>query len=117
MTATAACVIVATGCATGGWTKGDTARHAVLTGTMLIDALQTAKIAREPQRWQEHNPVLGRHPSEDWVAVYFGAAYLLTTLMAIALPPPWRAAWQYVVIGVETACIGNNMSIGLGVGF
>lgn len=46
---------------------------------LCLDWLQTLQIARNPVRWFETNPVLGRHPSERRVHAWFGfvlAAYL-----------------------------------------
>jgi hypothetical protein len=105
------------GCAARNWTRPDTYRHAALKAAMTVDYLQTMRIAREPDKYHERNPILGKHPSELQVSAYFAAAYALTTLTAMALPPPYRGYFQYVVIGVEGAAIANNLSIGLGFGF
>jgi hypothetical protein len=75
------------------------------------------KIARNPNDYHEHNPILGSHPSEGAVTAYFLGSFLLTTGAAMALPEPYREYFQYGVIAVEGAAVANNFSIGLGFGF
>ncbi len=115
------CMVLSLACvscgAGGKWTRQDTYRHAALTTLMSVDYLQTMKIARNPDDYHEHNPILGKHPSEEEVTTYFISAYLLTTAAAIALPEPYREYFQYGVIGIEGVAVGNNLSIGLGFGF
>jgi hypothetical protein len=88
-----------------------------LTALKAIDYAQTMKIADNPDKWYERNPILGRHPSGQEVTTYFAVSYLATTAIAVALPAPYRAWWQYAVIGVSGACVANNLSIGIGFGF
>ena len=99
------------------WSKADVTRHAALTGLMAIDMAQTLRIADNPDRWHEHNPILGDHPSRSDVCIYFAASYAMVTAAAAALDPPHRAWLQYLVIGVQAASVGNNSAIGLGFGF
>ena len=112
-----AIMVMLTGCVNGAWTRADTYRHAVLTTVMAVDYAQTMRIARNPDNYNEHNPILGKHPSELEVTGYFAAAYALSTVVATALPIPYRGYFQYIVIGIESVAVANNLSIGLGVGF
>lgn len=109
--------LIVSGCTYSQWTREDTYRQAAVTAVMTVDYMQTMKIAREPDKYHERNAILGKHPSELQVTGYFIGAYALTTLTAMALPEPYREYFQYVVIGVEGACVANNLSIGLGIGF
>jgi hypothetical protein len=109
--------LLLSGCVNGKWTREDTYRQAALTAAMTVDYAQTMRIAREPDKYHERNPIMGAHPSELQVTGYFIGAYALTTLTAMAMPEPYREYFQYVVIGVEGAAIANNLSIGLGFGF
>jgi hypothetical protein len=84
---------------------------------MAIDYAQTMKIADNPDRWEERNPILGSHPSGKEVTAYFVGSYLVYTGIAAALPAPYREWWHYAGIGVQAACVGNNLAIGLNVGF
>ena len=107
--------LLLSGCA--GWTRDDTYRHAALTGLMAVDYAQTMKIAREPEKYWERNPILGKHPSEADVTMYFASAYAIKTGVAMALPPEYRKWWQYSMIAASAGCVGWNLSIGLGIGF
>lgn len=109
--------IVITGCATGGWTKEDTYRQAAVVAVSAVDWMQTRKIARNPERYYELNPILGRHPSEAEVDLYFAASIAAHTAVSMALPPDWREVWQYLSIGFEYSVVAHNFSIGLGFGF
>ena len=107
--------LVLTGCA--GWTKNDTYRHTALTALIAVDYAQTMKIAREPENFKENNPILGEHPSEQEVTLYFASAYALTTATAMLLPPEYRKWFQYIVIGGQVGVVANNFHVGLGFGF
>lgn len=112
------CFLFLSGCASANnWTTHDTYRHIALTGLKAVDMMQTLKIADNPDRYYERNPILGDHPSREEVLAYFGVSYLAVTTAAIFLPPEIRPYLQYAVIGVSAACVGNNLSIGLGMGF
>ena len=106
-----------TGCANGGWTREDTYRHIALTTLKAVDYAQTMKIAREPDKYHEENPLMSKHPSETEVTLMFAGGYIAETAIAMALPTPYRSWWQYLRIGMSAACVGRNLSIGLGVGF
>jgi hypothetical protein len=107
-------VVVSLGCST--WTRHDTIRQASFTALMAVDYAQTLRIADNPERWHEHNPIMGSHPSSRDVTLYFMGSYAVSTAVAMLLPPPYRAWWQYSAITVEAACVGNNYTIGLGWG-
>jgi hypothetical protein len=105
------------GCANGGWSREDTYRQTALTGLMAVDYAQTMKISREPDKYWERNPLLGKHPDEAEVTAYFIGAYAIKTGVAMALKPEYRKWWQYTMIGASAGCVGWNLHIGLGVGF
>ncbi len=105
------------GCANNQWTRGDTYRHAALTGLMAADYLQTLQIARNPDDYHECNPILGEHPSPEKVTAYFLSSYAIITAASYALPADVRPWLQYAVIGVEAGAVANNLSIGLTFGF
>ena len=88
-----------------------------MTTLFVADYLQTNEIADNPDKWHERNPMLGEHPDQKEVAVYFATSYAIVTAAAVLLNDPWREYWQYAVIGVEAAAVGNNLYIGLGLGF
>ena len=83
-------VMITGGCATGGWTKADTARQAAFVTVTAMDWMQTRQIAQNPDKYRELNPILGEHPSTGEVDVYFAAAIAAHTGIAMALPPDYR---------------------------
>jgi hypothetical protein len=78
--------------------------------------------ARNPDQYFEYNPLLGEHPSEGRVNVYFIGWAILhpiitdilpreKTLLGVQAMP--RAFWQNISLVVSGACVINNFSIGL----
>lgn len=68
-------------------------------------------------RYHEINPLLGQHPSVGRVNTYFVLSSLAHIAVSNALPETWRAAWQYVTIGVEAGVVARNDSLGIAVNF
>lgn len=99
------------------WTHDDTRYQAAFIAAAVADWGQTLCIANNPDRFYETNFLLGRHPSSDRVNIYFPAAIVLHTVVAVALPPKYRRAWQLVWIGIETSMVLNNASIGIKLDF
>jgi hypothetical protein len=106
-----------TGCANGGWSTEDSYRQTGFVALMGVDWMQTRKIAKNPEDYHEHNPLIGSHPSTEKVDVYFPVCIAAHTAVAMVLPSEYRKWWQYVFIGIEAGAVANNLSIGLGVGF
>lgn len=100
-----------------GWTTADTWRESTYMGFHAADWVQTGKIARDPDRWNEENKILGESPSMGRVNAYFAATAIAHYAIAAALPAPWRARFQYLTIGIEATSVANNHSIGLRVKF
>jgi uncharacterized membrane protein len=97
------------------WSAAD---RALLAGAMalhLADWSQTRTIATD-DRWYERNPILGRHPTRVQVDAYFAGTALLMLAAAHYLPS-WRTELLtgYVVVGFMA--VGNNLALGIRVGF
>ena len=113
-------LLLLSGCASHygqDWSSADTARQAAYTVLHVQDWRQTLEISRNPDQYSETNFILGRHPSESEVNSYMAGTLLLNSLIAPALKPKYRRWFQYIGIGVEGACVVNNLSIGLHGGF
>ncbi len=95
------------------WTKTDTAFQLTWTAMHVLDWSQTRRIAKEPDRFCELNPILGRHPTTRQVDRYMAAGTVLNAAVAYALPKPYRRAWQIVSIGMTGYCVTLNFRIGL----
>jgi hypothetical protein len=87
-------------------------RQILVETTLYFDYLQTIDIKNHPGMF-EKNIILGLHPKDNRVTVYFllaGAAHYGVTR---ALPTEYRAPWQYTWIALEAATILHNKKIGL----
>lgn len=103
-------------CAGHQWTRDDTIRHAVFTGVLAVDWLQTREIAKNDD-FYETNPILGKEPDTNEVDLYFASSWLLTTGVAYMLPDRYRKAFQYIIIGVEAGYVGHNYNLGIRINF
>ena len=80
--------------------------------SLLIDAKQTLNIKKLPQL-HEINPVLGPHPSDALVVVYFAA--WITACLAGYLYLPWQffTGVSVPLIALELYTINNNRKLGM----
>lgn len=100
------------------WRPVDTKRaiaFAVLDG---IDWAQTRSIARNPDKFYEMNPILGRHPTVAQVNRYFLKEQMIGFGVSRLLPAdfhgiPLRASWQTMIISTEVWCVSHNAQIGV----
>jgi len=104
-------------CSNLNWSKTDLALEAGFLALHGIDWAQTNKIASNPDKWHEHNPILGKHPSHGDVNALMGATMVLQPLVAHLLPPPYRRAWIIGTTVVKVGCVANNLGAGIGWGF
>jgi len=84
---------------------------------LLGDMLTTLDIKNHPAL-QEDNPILGAHPSDGRIIGFCALAAGLHAAITYELvsndvPQPVIKAWEYASIGVETAAVGHNLSLGL----
>lgn len=115
------------------WSKADTARHAAYLTLHVIDWGQTRYIALHPDRYFEINPLLGEHPTVKTVDNYFLVTAAVSTSVAYLLPhvgrllpekyqsafrvTQWRAAFQYLTIGIEAGLVQHNYRMGIKIAF
>ncbi len=104
------------------WTAGEIAREAAWEALNAIDHRQTLQTARNPDRFRELNPILGEHPDERAVDLYFTIWMLLHPMITHALPREKtllgtrtrpRALWQHLSLAVSGYCVVNNLRLGL----
>jgi hypothetical protein len=110
-------IMVPLPCGADAWTKADTYREAAYLALHVVDWGQTLTIADNPDKWHEHNPVLGTHPSRGEVNNYFILTGLLHPVVSYILPRPYREIWQYSTIVLQIGVTANNARIGIGMGF
>ena len=99
------------------WTKNDTYRELTWATLFLIDYGQTLNIAKNPDKYEEKNQILGRHPSQSSVHKYMLSVAILHPIISYYLLPEYRKYWQYITIGIEADAVTNNFSIGIGINF
>lgn len=104
------------------WTWQDTAWQGAFVAVLAADWTQTRYIAKNPDKYHETNPILGKHPSTSQVDTYMAGCVLGHTLISLALPPKAeifgytinpRRIWQGVWIGIEAGYVIHNTSIGV----
>ena len=84
----------------------------------LVDVIQTYKIASQPDRYYENNPILGRHPSKTDVIVWGVAtsvlhAGLIMYMQEQDVDPRFIKFVQYVSITHKGIVVYKNFKIGL----
>jgi hypothetical protein len=107
-------------CHADEWTRADTHREIAYHVVAWMDAATTADIKNHDDI-EEKAPitrqVIGKNPSNGEVVAWFAATSVVHYGISRALPKPYRKYWQYVTIGVESAMVVNNVSLGLRWGF
>lgn len=91
-----------------------------------LDYGQTRYIAANPQDWKELNPILGPHPTDGQVNLFFLGSAVAHLAMSHFAPDiaewlggdpkkDWRRRWQMMSIVIKGGVVGRNMAIGIGV--
>lgn len=108
------------------WTKIDTAFQVGYSILHVIDWGTTRDISKNPDRFHENNPILGKHPSVGKVDTYFIATLIGHTTVSYLLPDKLnvfglnirpRRTWQVGWIGIEGWHIRRNIKAGVKINF
>jgi hypothetical protein len=86
------------------------------TALIVADWSQTIRVADNPGRWHEFNPLLGRHPSEGRVNTLLSLTVILNG-GALLLPKTPRRIWYAAVTAIEVFGVIHNLSLGVSIGF
>jgi len=86
------------------------------TALIVADWSQTLRIADNPRRWSEANPVYGHHPSEGRVNT-IGTLSLASNGAAFLLPKTPRRIWYAAQTVLEAVTVTHNLSMGISIGF
>lgn len=96
-----------------GWSPRDRAWLGLQTAALVIDWGQTRRIAAEPHRWSETNPLLPRQPTMGQVNQHFLISGAVLTGLAV-WSPWWR---RNVMPGIAMMQIGvvsrNHIHVGI----
>jgi len=97
------------------WDKTDIILLSASTVALAIDWRQTRRIAEQPDRFFEINPILGRHPSLSQVDMYFMVSLIVNVGVAHILPSKWRKIFLGAMTMWEVGFVTHNNNIGLGI--
>lgn len=97
----------------GSWNQETTARELCFLFTLSHDWQQTLDISKNPDKYSEANPILGSHPNEGKVHMYFASCALTHALVAYMLPPRYSKLWQITWIGIQSSVTDHNSGNGL----
>ena len=105
-----------TQCLADNWSDEDNERQWAYTVLHAVDWAQTHSIRNRADKF-EINPILGKQPSKGEVNKYFAGTLIAHWVVAKALPPKWRKAFQYVTISMERGIIDHNIRAGIRINF
>ncbi len=97
----------------GSWNQETTARELCFLFSLSTDWKQTLEIAKNPDKYSEANPILGEHPDERKVHMYFAGCALTHALIAYMLPPEYSKLWQVTWIGIQSSVTDHNHDNGI----
>ena len=114
---TACLLTLASVCHADEWTTEQKTIAYTYAVAHVVDWGQTRTIAKNPQRWRELNPVLGRHPSVDRVNVYFLLAPVIGYVIADSLSSEHRTWALRAITAIQIVVVSNNIRAGIHVSF
>ncbi len=109
--------LIGTSNAVDPWSTQDKVLEYTFLTLNTIDWMQTREVSRNPDKYHEYNPILGRHPSLQSVDIYMPVMAVAHVLVTHFLPKKARPWFQMITIGASGACVINNFTLGIGVRF
>jgi hypothetical protein len=101
--------------ATPPWTPGQIVLAAATSAEILVDWGQTRDALARGH--SELNPVIGPHPSPEWLALYNGLAIPGMLAVGAFLSPRWRTVWFVGLAVMQTVTVTRNVMLGFHVNF
>lgn len=104
------------------WSTQDKLLQGAVAVAVIGDWAQTRWMAERDWDWdrgkfEERNPILGKHPHRDRVDLIAGTGLILHTVVTHYLPAKYRPYWQGFFIFSHGVCIGHNAGNGAGFSF
>ena len=96
------------------WTLDQKQIGAVMLAAAVIDYGQTMTIARSRGYWHEYNPLIGYHPSQMRVNIYFAVVPAVAYLALDALPSDTRTTAMKILAITQLGFVGRNAYLGIG---
>lgn len=107
----------------GAWERdarelGATDHWQLAANVMVVaDYLQTRRVIDDPERYSELNPILGSHPTEARLNVYYLLSLGALNLARWVLPERQVRLLYQSVTAVEMMAVGRNYMLGVEFGF
>ena len=98
-------------------TKKEKALQATYFFMHGLDFMQTQQTAANPERFQENNPLLGKHPNNRQVNEHFIATALLHAGVTKMLKGKPRKFFLGSTIAMEAGIVQGNFKAGIRIGF
>jgi len=83
----------------------------------FIDMMQTLEIVQHDDLYYETNPILGKHPQQHEVLLYFMARGVLHYEVTKWLPEKFRITWLTVTFLPQIPLIEHNHNLGIRIGW
>lgn len=99
------------------WTTEQKVWAGVSTALILMDWGQTRYISKNPHRFHETNPLMGRHPTMGEVNRHFALSMAANLAVASLLPSKWRTPWLVGVSGMQAHFVIHNKKMGIRMAF
>lgn len=99
------------------WTPLNTQLEIAHLITHVIDFGQTKEIAKNPDKYYEINPLLGKHPNVESVKTYFAFTAIIHPIIAAHLSPRNRLIYQIGTLALSFAAASHNRAIGISINF
>ena len=98
------------------WTDTEKQLFVAHTALVVADWSQTRYIAKHPETYSEQNILLGKHPSMDKVDLLFASTVIGSYYLFDSFNND-RETMLFTATIVRGVIVGNNLKIGLRVGF
>ncbi|GIU69175.1 MAG: hypothetical protein KatS3mg002_0411 [Candidatus Woesearchaeota archaeon] len=76
-----------------------------------IDYKQTSYISKHPDKFYETNPILGRHPDQQDVNLWFATSILSLWTIYLLLPKKWKPYWASGYAGITFTNVWRNYQL------
>ena len=98
------------------WTTDQIVKEVISESLLVSDYQQTIQI-RHHKSLHETNIILGKHPSNDRIEVYFGSVIVSHLIISDLLSNKYRDYFLDGTIGLELIVVGHNKQLGLSIKF
>ncbi len=98
------------------WTTEEKTWAAAWLAVRAADWAQTREIARNPDRYWEVNPLIGRHPTLGQVNRFFVVSTALGLAAGHYLPEYRKSMYQFW-FAIEGAAVLHNLRVGVNIRF